>query len=221
MSMPQRVAATTKNSVFRLMASDIGDKTHFELYVNDALMMATYFSALAEKLSLAALSGVPGRHGEILIGGLGLGLTLRHVLYNQAVHSVCVVELEPRVVDWNRTHLGNSDLLDDPRVELVLGDFCEYVQGTPRNYHGIVLHLDEGPDQVMRVENRRVYSLGMMQVLHARLRSGGTLAMRARKPNPSFEKALLNHFSMVEAVAVADQDPDGKSQMCVVYQAKA
>lgn len=219
--MAQRVVATTKNGMFRLSAIDVGAETHFELFAHDALLMATYFTDLAKQLAQAALLGVTGRHAEVLVGGLGLGVTLRHILAHESVKSVCVVELEPRVVDWNREYLGNADLLDDPRVELIVGDFCDYVQGTPRNYHGIVLHIDEGPDRVVRVENRRVYSLKMLQVLQSRLRVGGALATRASQPTSSYERALKIHFAEVEVVPVIDRNTTGENQMCVVYQARA
>ena len=221
MSMAQRVAATTKNGMFRLMAVDAGAQTHFELFAQDRLQMSTCFSGLATQLVQAAMAGATGGHIEILMGGLGLGVALRQILDYDAVSSVCVVELEPRVVDWNREHLGNADLLDDARVELVVGDFCDYVQGTPRNYHGILLHIDEGPDQVMRAENRRVYSLKMLQVLYSRLRSGGALGVRASKPTPFYERALERQFDEVVCVPVSDKNTIGESQMCVVYQARA
>lgn len=219
--MTQRVAATTKNGMCRLMAIDAPGQTHFELFAQDALQMSTCFSNLAKQLAHSALSGAQGRHVEILMGGLGLGLTLRHILDHETVHSVCVVELEPRIVTWNRDVLGNADLLDDARVELVVGDFGEYVQGTPRNYHGIVLHIDEGPDRVVRAENRRVYSLKMLQVLLSRLRSGGALATRATQVSPSYERALNMHFSDVTCLPVTDVNTTGENQMCVVYQARA
>jgi spermidine synthase len=221
MSIVQRVAATTKNGMFRLMAVDDGAQTHFELYINDMLHMATYFSDLAVQLAKATLSGVTVRHAEILMGGLGLGLTLRHILDHEAVQSVCVVESQPRMVDWNREYLGNADLLDDPRVELIVGDFYDYVQGTPRNYHGIAVHIDEGPDQVVRVENRRIYGLQMLQVLQSRLRWGGALAIRALQPTPSYERALKIHFDEVELLPVIDKNTTGEDQVCVVYQARA
>jgi spermidine synthase len=221
MSMAERVVATTKNGTMRLVAVDAGGETHFELYAQGALQMSTCFSDLALQLAQAALSGVTGRHVEVLVGGLGLGLTLRHILDHDAVQSVCVVELEPRVIEWNRTHLGNADLLDDRRVELIVGDFCDYVQGAPRNYHGIVLHIDEGPDRVLRSENRRGYSLQMLQILQSRLRFGGALAVRASQSIPSYERALGNHFTDVECVPVSDKNIIGENQMCVVYQARA
>lgn len=221
MTMAEQVVATTKNGVMRLVAVEADGETHFELFAYDALQMATCFSDLALQLAQAALSGVTGQHAEILVGGLGLGLALRHILAHDAVKSVCVIELEPRVIDWNRTHLGNADLLDDRRVELVVGDFCDYVQGAPRNYHGIALHLDEGPDRVLRSENRRVYSLQMLQVLQSRLRFGGALAVRASQPIPSYERALGNHFTDVECVPVSDKNTMGENQMCVVYRARA
>lgn len=218
--MTQQVVATTRNGLVRLMAVEVDAQTHFELFVQDKLQMTTKFTQLARQLAQATLAGVTGRHAEILVGGLGLGLTLRYILEHSAVKSVCVVELESRVVDWNRTHLGNADLLDDSRVEVVVGDFYDYIQGNPRNYHGIALHVDPAPDRA-RPENRRIYGSKMMQVLQAHLRSGGTLAFRALQQIPSYERILKTYFSELEWVSVSDQNTTGENQTCVVYQARA
>ena len=115
-------------------------------------------------------------------------------------------------MEWNRTYLTNADLLNDARVELVVGDFCSYVQGSPRNYHGIAMHIDVGPDKVARAENRQAYSLSMLRVLQMRLRVGGTLAICAG--GASYERALRRVF---DAVSV-QSDPADQISSRRVYQ---
>ena len=197
----------TQNGNFRLDAVTVDEQVHHVLSINGCVI-ASSSSNLEIALADLALSGISPdqRYADVLVGGLGLGVTLRQVLRHRAVQSVCVVEIEPKIVEWNRTYLTNADLLNDARVELIMGDFCSYVQGTPRNYHGIAMHIDVGPDQVARVENRQAYSLSMLRVLQMRLRAGGALAICAG--GGSYERALQRVF---DAVSVQSDPADQRS----------
>ena len=203
----------TQNGNFRLDAVTVDEQVHHVLSINGCVI-ASSSSNLEIALADLALSGIsPGqRYADVLIGGLGLGVTLRQVLKHRAVQSVCVVEIEPQIVEWNRTFLTNADLLNDARVELIVGDFCSYVQGSPRNYHGIAMHIDVGPDQVARAGNRQAYSLSMLRVLQMRLRAGGALAICA--DGASYERALQRVF---DAVSV-ESDPADESSSRRIYQ---
>ena len=203
----------TQNGNFRLDETMVEGQWCHVLSINGCAI-ASSSSDLEVALADLALSGIsPGqRYADVLVGGLGLGVTLRQVLKHRAVQSVCVVEIEPQIVEWNRTYLTNADLLNDARVELIVGDFCSYVQGTPRNYHGIAMHIDVGPDQVARAENRQAYSLSMLRVLQMRLRAGGALAICAG--GSSYERALQRVF---DAVSV-QSDPADQSSSRRIYQ---
>ncbi|MYD60484.1 MAG: hypothetical protein F4W91_05540 [Gemmatimonadetes bacterium] len=203
----------TQNGNFRLDEAMVDGQWYHVLSINGCVIASTH-SDLEIALADLALSGIsPGQsYADVLIGGLGLGVTLRQVLKHRAVQSVCVVEIEPQIVEWNRTFLTNADLLNDARVELIVGDFCSYVQGSPRNYHGIAMHIDVGPDQVARAGNRQAYSLSMLRVLQMRLRAGGALAICAG--GASYERALQRVF---DAVSV-ESDPADESSSRRVYQ---
>ena len=203
----------TQNGNFRLDEAMVDGQWYHVLSINGCAI-ASSGSDLEIALADLALSGISPdqRHADVLIGGLGLGVTLRQVLKHRAVQSVCVVEIEPQIVEWNRTYLTNADLLNDARVELIVGDFCSYVQGSPRNYHGIAMHIDVGPDQVARAENRQAYSLSMLRVLQMRLRAGGALAICAG--GSSYERALQRVF---DAVSV-QSDPADQSRSHRIYQ---
>ena len=203
----------TQNGNFRLDAVTVDEQVHHVLSINGCAI-ASSSSNLEIALADLALSGIsPGqRYADVLIGGLGLGVTLRQVLKHRAVQSVCVVEIEPQIVEWNRTFLTNADLLNDARVELIVGDFCSYVQGSPRNYHGIAMHIDVGPDQVARAGNRQAYSLSMLRVLQMRLRVGGALAICAG--GASYERALQRVFDAVSM----QSDPADESSSRRIYQ---
>jgi spermidine synthase len=213
--------ASTRHGNFGLYTIQTEGVLHHELYINDQLLTSTQHTS-GQILANLALSGISlqQKHADVLIGGLGLGVTLRHVLQHPAVKSVCVVEISPQVISWNRNHLNNVDLLDDPRLELVIGDFCDYAQGAPRSYHGIALHIDAGPNRLARSENRRVYSLSMLKVLQMRLRSDGALSIWAQHANEAYERALKEIFEHMHIETVHDQEANGEFQPCVIYQVR-
>ncbi len=188
-----------------------------------AFLMATYNAPSARALVSAILDRVGGRSSlNLLVGGLGMGYSLREALSCQATRSACVVEVEPRIVSWNRVHLGNADILDDLRTEVVVGDLYDFVQGNPRSYDGIAIDIDNGPDWIVRTENRRVYSLSMLEMLRTRLRSGGVLSIWGHALLPSYMRALGEVFESPEVQEVVDHDPStGKVIECVVYVAQA
>ena len=116
-------------------------------------------------------------------------------------------------------YLGNNDILDDSGTELVVGDFHDYVHGNPRSYHGIAMDIDNGPDWIVGQENRRAYSLSMLQVLRSRLRPGGILAILGHAEHGNYERALEQVFEEVTTHHTEDRYPNGKPLSCIVYAA--
>ncbi len=150
----------------------------YYLKLNGRQLMSTY--AKASEVALAQHSCARlARHTEprILIGGLGLGYTLRRVLEMVSKNAVVHVgELLPEVVAWNRDLLRkvNGKLLDDPRVEVFVGDVFNLLKksAAPR-YDAILLDLDNGPVSMMKPENSRVYDRqGFSRIMSALLPDG-------------------------------------------------
>ena len=110
--------------IFGLTRWTVDEQVHQVLSIN-GYAVANTNSNLEIALADLALSGISPdqRYADVLIGGLGLGATLRQVLKHRAVQSVCVVEIEPQIVEWNRTFLTNADLLDDARGRAHCGRF--------------------------------------------------------------------------------------------------
>jgi spermidine synthase len=129
-----------------------------------------------------------------LIGGLGLGYTLKAVLAKAGPKAVVEVgELMPEVVEWNRTFMAalNGKLLADPRVQVRLGDVvATLARARPASYDAILLDVDNGPVPMVRAGNVRLYGPAGLANLKSRLRPGGRLAIWSAAPDHTFEARL-------------------------------
>ena len=119
-------------------------------------------------------------HPRVLIGGLGMGFTLKRVL--ELVGSpatVDVAELMNRVIEWNRTYLveHNGALLDDPRTNVILADLFDCL-GDGETYDAILIDIDDSPDAALMKLPRR---LGSRRIQVARL-GGADSALFGRGP---------------------------------------
>ncbi|MEX1044906.1 MAG: hypothetical protein WEC73_02150 [Chthoniobacterales bacterium] len=129
----------------------------------------------------------------VLIGGLGLGFSLRRVLEIVGpAASVQVAELLPDVVAWNREFLMelNGKLLDDPRVEIVTGDVFDCMKNCPGGYDAILLDVDNGPTSFVQPENSRLYSAKGLSMIRRSLRPYGRVAFWSAEPEPTFLTSL-------------------------------
>jgi spermidine synthase len=139
----------------------------------------------ASELALGELATAKvGKAGapRILIGGLGLGFTLRSVLQRVSAKArVSVAELLPEIVAWNREHMAclNGSLLNDPRVEVVVGDVGKLIGNArgPGRYDAILLDIDNGPTALVRRGNQHLYDEAGIQRLVTALGPGGRAAI--------------------------------------------
>ena len=151
-----------------------------------------------------------------------MGFTLRAALDHPAVGAVQVVEVEPAIVEWNRTHLADlaGGCLDDPRVRLVQDDIVRYLATAPGPYDAICLDVDNGPGWLASPSNRRLYSLKGLVRLRGLLAPGGVLAVWSAGPAPRFLGRLRRVFAEAEAVEVKETDPWGHEGGGVIYRAR-
>lgn len=132
---------------------------------------------------------------SVLIGGLGLGYTLRQTLDLLGSEAkVIVSELLPAVVDWNRTYLSelNGQALEDQRTELVTGDIFPLISQSSDRFDAILLDVDNGPKAMTDAGNDRLYSPAGIQACRRALRKPGCLAVWSTEPSKAFENRLLN-----------------------------
>lgn len=145
------------------------------------------------KTALACLTGGKARDAKILIGGLGLGFTLRAVLNIAGPNSnVTVIELISDVVEWNRTILApcSEHALDDPRVTVHVGDIVDYLASGEQRFDAIILDIDNGPEAFTVDSNDYLYSVNGLSSLHGALQTNGVMVLWSAFKSTSFEKRL-------------------------------
>ena len=131
---------------------------------------------------------------SILIGGLGMGYTLRQTLDMVGPQArVMVGELVGAVVEWNREFLGalNNRPLGDQRVDLVAGDIVGLISRSNCQFDAILLDVDNGPDPMTDSGNRRLYGHEGIQACRRALTQKGCLAVWSAVPNKNFEQRLM------------------------------
>jgi spermidine synthase len=132
---------------------------------------------------------------NVLIGGLGMGYTLRQTLDMLGPDArVVVAELVDAVVEWNRTCLGvlNGRPVEDPRVDLKSGDIAEVISRFSGRFDAILIDIDYGPD-AMTASNHRLYGSEGIQTCRRALVKNGCLAVWSAEPSKKFEQLLVRN----------------------------
>lgn len=142
---------------------------------------------------------------KVLIGGLGMGFTLRAALavFGSGARLV-VAELVPAVVAWARGPMVKvfGDSLNDPRVEIREADVAQLIERPPLTFDAVLLDVDNGPEGLTRKANDALYDGPGLKRVHAALRPGGVLAVWSSGPSPKFSKRLGQAGFAVSEVAV-------------------
>ena len=141
----------------------------------------------------------------VLIGGLGMGFTLRAalgVLGSKA--RIVVTELVPAVVAWARGPMAGifGDSLDDPRVEIRETDVAQVIERHPLTFDAILLDVDNGPEGLTHKANDALYDVPGLKRAYTALRRGGVLAVWSSGPNATFSSKLRKAGFAVNEVAV-------------------
>ena len=180
---------------------------HHTLRVDGELLMTTRATASETAMADSALAGPAlGKSRKILIGGLGFGYTLRRVLELSTPETkVVVAELIPQVVEWNRQHLQalHGPQLDDPRVEVVLGDVRALLEREGRMaWDAILLDTDNGASAMVDRRNKQLYSDDGLKAVHKALKPGGRAVYWSATRDEEFQARLREVGFLVEASGV-------------------
>lgn len=188
-----------------------GDEFTIALDRNE--LMSTRVSHSEEALATMTGERLGGRAApQLLIGGYGMGFTLRAALaFLGADAGITVAELVPEIIEWARgpMHKLTADCLDDPRVTLVQDDVAMLIDAASSGYDAILLDVDNGPEGLTRRGNDRLYSPEGLQAAMGALKSGGILAVWSAHPDTAFTRRLREIGFAVEEVIVRAR-PNGK-----------
>jgi spermidine synthase len=170
-------------------------------------------------LACAPLSAQP--HACVLIGGLGLGFTLRAALGILAPGAhVVVAEIIGAVIDWNRNpdYPLASDALRDPRVEICHADVADVLAQRPGAFDAIMLDVDNGPDPLTTAGNARLYQADGIRLAVAALRPGGRLAYWSADDDRAFPGTLRSAGLSVTASSVRAHSTTGPKHTVYIAQ---
>jgi spermidine synthase len=157
-------------------------------------LMNSRLGASEEALAILAVDRLAGRQAPcILIGGLGMGFTLRAA---QAVVGsdarLIVSEIVPELIAWAAEHMADvfGDCLADPRVVVKVGDVGAVIRESTAAFDAILLDVDNGPDGLTYAGNDTLYGEAGLRAARRALTPGGVLAVWSAAPDPGFSKRL-------------------------------
>jgi spermidine synthase len=151
----------------------------WEISADRYTIMSSRLHGSEEALADLAFARAPGARA-VLVGGLGLGYSLRAVLDRlPASGRVTVAELSPAVVEWNRTHVAGlaGRPLDDPRVAVQVADVLGAIRRASATWDLILLDVDNGPGAIAQSSNSGLYDAAGIRSCRRALRTAGVLSV--------------------------------------------
>jgi len=164
----------------------------WEVSAGGYTLMSSRMHGSEEALAHLAFERAPHAR-SVLIGGLGLGYTLRAALDRlPAAGRVTVAELSPSVVEWNRTHVASlaGHPLDDARVRVQVGDVRGAIRRASAQWDLILLDIDNGPSAMAQGSNAALYGAAGIRSCRNALRAGGVLAVWSTGPDERYLRRL-------------------------------
>ncbi|WP_396206494.1 spermidine synthase [Gemmatimonas sp.] len=199
----------------RLGEAKTPDGTVLQLYRHDGAyliradgveLMSTRRHLSEDKLAEVACAPLVTKpKARVLIGGLGLGFTLREALRHLGPDAeVVVAELVAEVIQWNANpeYALSAEAMADPRVRIVHEDVSKVLRNNVGGFHAIMLDTDNGPEGMIMKENSRLYATRGIAATMAALKPEGTIAYWSVGDDPGFVRALENAGLEVKAMKV-------------------
>jgi spermidine synthase len=178
----------------------------FSMMLGQNELMNSRLSGSEEALATLACRRLEGvKRPHLLIGGLGMGFTLRAALAVLGSEArITVAELVPAVIAWARGPMAGifGDSMTDPRVSIREGDVADVIKAKASAFDAILLDVDNGPEGLIRKANDALYDLGGLKAIRKALRPGGVLAVWSSGPHPLFSKRLRDAGFEVNEVGV-------------------
>lgn len=184
----------------------MGRGDEYSIVLDEAELMTNQLRGSERALATLACARLPDpSRARVLIGGLGMGFTLRGALDQLGQEArVVVAELVPAVVAWARGPLSPlfAGCLDDPRVELRIEDVHRTIQSGPAQFDAILLDVDNGAKGLTQQANNRLYDIWGLRRARFALRPGGILGVWSGGPDRRFKARLKRAGFDVEEVRV-------------------
>lgn len=178
----------------------------FSIRLGTAELMNSRINGSEQALANLACQKISDRAApQLLIGGLGMGFTLRAALAGVGTGARCTVcELVPAVIAWARGPMAQcfGSSLHDPRVAICEGDVAQLIRAGRASYDAILLDVDNGPTGLCRKANDRLYDSGGLAAARSALRPGGVLAVWSVAPDTKFTSRLCKAGFTIEEVRV-------------------
>ena len=178
----------------------------FSIMLGTNELMNSRLSGSEEALASLSCQRIKDRRSpHLLIGGLGMGFTLRAALAElDGDASVTVAELVPAVVAWARGPMKDvfGTCLDDPRVTICETDVAKLIASAMATYDAILLDVDNGPEGITHKGNDSLYDATGLAAAHVALKPGGVLAVWSAGPDAAFTRRLGRAGFAVDEVKV-------------------
>lgn len=180
--------------------------TEFSIMLGSNELMNSRLSGSEEALATLSHKRIAAAKApRVLIGGLGMGFTLRAALAAFPSDArIDVVELVPAVVRWARGPMAGlfEGSLDDPRVTIIENDVAKVIARARSAYDAILLDVDNGPDGLTIEANDALYAYSGLAAARAALRPNGVLAVWSSGPDARFTERLRKSGFEVEEMRV-------------------
>ena len=187
-------------------------------------LMNSRLSGSEKALATLACERLKDRpRAHLLIGGFGMGFTLRAALQALGPQArITLGELVPAILAWARGPMAHmtGDCLDDPRLTLREGDVGDLIRTARGEYDAILLDVDNGPEGLSRKANDRLYDAEGLLAARNALRPGGVLAVWSSAPNAAFTGRLNRAGFLIDELRVRATDA-GRGARHVIWMARS
>jgi spermidine synthase len=178
----------------------------FSMKLGTNELMNSRLSGSEEALATLACKRIEAiKAPHLLIGGLGMGFTLRAALAVLGPKArITVAELVPAVIAWAKGPMAEifGDSLTDSRATILSADVADVIASHVAAFDAILLDVDNGPEGLTRKANDALYDLKGLKAIRRALRPNGVLAVWSSGPNAAFSKRLRDSGFDVNEVAV-------------------
>jgi len=195
-------SSTTPDGAPLVLSREAG---HFMIRVGAVPLMSSAVHGSEEAMVEHGCAGLASTTPRILIGGLGMGFTLRAALDATGPGAeVRVAELLPTLVEWNRGPLAelSKHAVDDPRVVIEVADVRAVIARDAGSYDAILLDVDNGPEALTVASNASLYSPRGLAAIRNALRPRGTVVFWSAFESPRFVDRMIHAGFEVRVEAV-------------------